>query len=177
MSKQINFFAGPSDCILIHSYLLAQFPGLKRIRRERAPKGICTTSEVKDVGELNDPETMYLVPNWASGRVSYLPADPDFHPDAPCVDIRNSAVFEYTPSKFGEEAGWLAVGRLYWAYCGLLNREESQQINGVFRWTRAKSAAIPNTKPFRIFPEAMSMPWLKYWAGSAERNPLYNSTS
>jgi len=167
MSKQINLFAAPEDAAAFHSWLLATFPDWAVMfivsALNPAAGGVPQPIAARILGQ----ETVCLVPEWGKDRLVYSPPD-----SMVSLDLFDSPALEYIPCAIEVDKGCVKVGRIYWAYCGELERAEKKQTAKIFRWIQSHSEVLPNGK-WRIFPHARRFHFLRSWVGDPKPNPLY----
>lgn len=148
MSRQINFFADSEDAEELRQWLLQAFPGLQAIVKERGP--LDELREVQAQKIINTSSTVFLVPQWATERVSFVPLEDGVFR----VDYFASPVIEYTASVLSEEKKSLSQGRFFWAYIGNVSPYEQGQVNSLFRWIYAHTIPVQTYRNFRVFEAA-----------------------
>lgn len=173
MSKQLNFFATATDSAALHNYLHDTIPALIVIHKSTILQRSYELTPIANTAHLDEFGEVFLVLSCLVQAVRYFD-DPNTVTNPP-VDVKNSPVIEYTPSKLNERKDTLKVGRIYWAFGGQLESSLNRQIRGVFNWVRTNSEAVSRDGHLRIFPNAKAVPLLESWVTPPIPNPFYES--
>lgn len=170
MSKQVNFYAGPEDLALFHTWLLAEFPGILFVwgntNRERATAILPLADHMNAIGH----ERIFLIPSWAADKVVFYRAD-----SLVTVNSYASPVIEYTPP-LDESGQCLKVGRVYFAFTGPLEQDQKEDIDLIFSWLRLHSVPYKACPEFRVLPSCTKYPLLRGWVGKSSPNPHFGET-
>lgn len=151
MSKQVQFFAHPTDVDLFHCWVTDQFPDLKVIRSDRG-----SLSDLRPVhanAALQGDQQKFLVFPWATDGIVAEPIEEMTN----CfwLNYQLSPVVEYLPCSFDRDYNRIGVGRLYWAYDGQISSDEKHDVASLFKWIIANSIALgPHRGATRVFEHA-----------------------